>query len=369
MSRENMPRLEIGDRVAKVPIIQGGMSVGISLAGLASAVANEGGIGVIGAAGIGAAEPDIRTNYKNANKRALSTEIRRARSLSDGLLGVNIMLALSDWDEMVLTSFDEGADFVFIGSGLLLRPPPTLDLVELNKQGTKIIPVISGAKGARVLFTYWAKNYDYVPEAIVIEGPKAGGHLGFRKEDLDKPENRLEEMIPQVVELIKPFEERFDKRIPVIAAGGIFTGADIWEIMKLGASGVQMATRFVGTHECDASIKFKEAYLNSSKDDIMIIDSPVGMPGRAIRNQFLEDVSAGKKVPFLCPWKCLRTCDYRESPYCIAEALLHAKEGKFEDGFAFAGENAYRVNEIVSVRELMDTIADEYDRASKGLPV
>ncbi|HDL86141.1 MAG TPA: nitronate monooxygenase, partial [Candidatus Acetothermia bacterium] len=216
---------------------------------------------------------------------------------------------------------------------------------------------------AKIIFQHLVKRYQHVPDAVVVEGPLAGGHLGFKKEEIDNPEYSLDKLVPAVIETIEPFEQQFGKNIPVIAAGGIFTGADIAKFMQLGAQGVQMATRFVATDECDASTEFKEAYLRCRKEDLVIIDSPVGLPGRAIRNEFLDDVSAGIKKPFKCPWKCLKTCDYRTSPYCIARALTNAKKGEMNDGFAFAGSNAYRVDKITSVHELIESLLEEYEKA------
>ena len=170
--------------------------------------------------------------------------------------------------------------------------------------------------------------------------------------------------MPEVISVIKPYEDEFDKCIPIIAAGGIYTGADIYKYIQLGAQGVQMATKFVTTYECDASIKFKEAYLKCQKDDLMIIDSPVGLPGRAVRNKFLEEVSSGIRKPFKCSWKCLKTCNFKKAPYCIALALANAQQGKLENGFAFAGSNAYRADKIISVKELIANLLEEYEKAS-----
>ncbi|MGA1792761.1 MAG: NAD(P)H-dependent flavin oxidoreductase [Thermoplasmatota archaeon] len=363
LTRNELPSLKIGEKTARIAIIQGGMSVGVSLAGLAAAVADAGGIGVIGTAGIGSTEPDIHTDYAAANRRGLQREIRKARRNTDGLIGVNIMMALSDYDAMIKISLEEEVDFIFIGAGLLLRLPDTLSIEEIKSSKTKIIPVISSAKGVSVMFKYWSRFYDHVPDAVVVEGPMAGGHLGFTKEMIEDPAYALENIVPEVIEEVKPYREQYKKGIPVIAAGGIYTGADIHKFLKLGADGVQMATRFVATHECDASIKFKQMYINSNKDDIVIIQSPVGMPGRAVNNEFLEAVAQGQKMPFSCGWKCLRTCDFRTSPYCIAVALVSAKEGRLDRGFAFAGANAYRVDRLYTVKELIDILSNEYDEA------
>lgn len=355
-----IPSLRIGELQAKIPIVQGGMSVGISLSGLASAVANEGGIGVIGAAGIGMLEPDFSTNFKEANKRALRKEIRKARKMTKGIIGVNLMVALSDFDELLLVAIEEGVDLVFLGAGLPLKVP----FDGLKKASTKVVPIVSSARAASIIFRYWTKRYNHVPDAVVVEGPLAGGHLGFKKEQINDPNYSLEKIVKEVISVIKVFEEQFNKKIPVIAAGGIYSGTDIYRFIRMGASGVQMATRFVATHECDADIKFKEAYINCRKEDLIIIDSPVGLPGRAIRNKFLDEVSSGVRKPFKCPWKCLKTCDFRKTPYCIALALTNAKRGNLDEGFAFAGANAYKVDKIVSVKELIETLLMEYEKAA-----
>ena len=312
-----LPKLKIGEIELKVPLIQGGMSVGISLSRLASAVANEGCIGVIGAAGIGMLEPDFSTNFKEANKRALRKEIRKTRENTDGIIGVNIMVALSDFYDLVMVAFEEGADLIFLGAGLPLELPISLPLEKLKEVLSKIIPIVSSARAAKIIFQYWERHYNQIPQAVVVEGPLAGGHLGFKKEQLNNPDYALEKLIPEVISILEPFEQQYNKSIPVIAAGGIYNGTDIYKFIKLGANGVQMASRFVTTYECDASEAFKEAYIKCKKEDIIIIDSPLGLPGRAIRNKFLNDVIAGIKKPFSCPWKCLKPCDFRIAPYCI----------------------------------------------------
>lgn len=355
-----MPALQIGDWRADVPIVQGGMGVGISLSGLVSAVANAGGIGVIATAGIGQFEPDLDTNFKEANKRALRKEIRKAKSKTDGIIGINIMVALSDFDELVQCSIEEGANILFLGAGLPIRLPETLELDKLGELSTKFVPIVSSGKAAKIIFRSWAKQFNHIPDAVVVEGPLAGGHIGFKREHIDDPGYALEKLLPEVIAAVKPYEEKFGKNVPVIAAGGIYTGADIHKFIQLGAQGVQMGTRFVATDECDASEGFKDAYLKCGKDDIVIIDSPVGLPGRAIRNNFLERVSSGIKESFVCPWKCLRSCDFKNVPYCIALALTKAKLGNMGEGFAFAGANAYRVNEIMPVKELIEILAGEY---------
>lgn len=356
----DFPQLKIGDLIAKIPIIQGGMGVGISLSGLASAVAREGGIGVIAAAMIGMGEPDIGSNYREANIRALERELRTAREKTSGILGVNIMVALTNFSDMVKTSIKEGADIIFAGAGL------PLDLPSYLKDGakTKLVPIISSARAASIICKKWLSKFNYLPDAFVVEGPKAGGHLGFKPEQLDAPEFALEVTVPQVLQAVREFEEKSGRPIPVIAAGGVYDGEDIKKFLDMGAAGVQMGSRFVATHECDADPKFKEAFVRAREEDIQIINSPVGLPGRAIMSSFLEDVKNGLKKPFKCPFHCISSCDYTTSPYCISLALVNAKKGLLKHGFAFAGKNAYRIDAIVSVKELIESLRQSYQRAT-----
>lgn len=353
-----IPNLRIGDLIARIPIIQGGMSVGISLSGLASAIAEEGGIGVIGTAGIGMMEPDFGNNFLEANIRALRKEIRKAREKTKGIIGVNIMVALTNFADMVKTSIEEKIDIIFSGAGLPLDLPKYLT----KGSRTKLVPIVSSGRAARIIAKNWIDKFNYIPDAFVVEGPLAGGHLGFKKEELDNPTITLEERLKEVINEVKILEEKYDKEIPIIPAGGIYDGKDIAKFLKLGIAGVQMATRFVATEECDADFNFKKAYLDSKKEDIVIIKSPVGLPGRAIRNEFLESVEKGEKKPFKCTFHCIKTCDYINTPYCIALALINAKKGVLKSGFAFAGANAYRVNKIVSVKSLINELVNEVEQ-------
>jgi len=361
-----LPELHFGDQIAKLPIIQGGMGVGISLSGLATAVANEGGVGVIAAAMIGMGEPDVAKNPAEANMRALRDEIRKAKErMTQGLLGVNIMVALTNFADLVRTSMREGADVIFSGAGLPLDLPKYLreefpgDLTE--KARTKLVPIVSSGRAAAVLCKKWLSRYDYLPDGFVVEGPKAGGHLGFKPEEIDNPDFQLEKILPEVVEAVKPFELETGRRIPVIAAGGIYTGADIAKYLEMGASGVQMGTRFVATYECDADQAFKQAFVDARREDVTVIKSPVGMPGRAIFNEFLLAVREGRKKPFKCPFHCIKSCDFTTTPYCISQALVSAKKGILKHGFAFCGENVWRVDKIMSVKELMGGLKQEFE--------
>ena len=356
-----MPTLRIGDLIAKLPVIQGGMGVGVSGVSLVAAVAGEGGIGVLSAACPGIGTVGYRDNPVARSIETLKHEIESVRAKTNGILGVNIMVATSDFSEMVKAAIESKVDIIFSGAGLPVDLPGYLT----KGAKTKLVPIISSAKAASVLLRRWISKYQYPPDAFVVEGPMAGGHLGFRKDQLDDPEYALQKLIPEVIEAVKPYEESTGKHIPVIAAGGIYTGNDIREFLGLGAEGVQMGTRFVTTAECDVSDAFKDSYIQCNVDDIAIIDSPVGMPGRAIRNEFLESVENGTMHPVNCPYHCIRTCDVAGSPYCIAMALLNAKNGNMKRGFAFAGQNAYRATEITSVHELIESLKSEYAKGNE----
>ena len=351
-----MNTLKIKDLIARVPIVQGGMGVGISLSGLASAVANAGGVGVISSAGLGVIYNEFSKDYNLASIHGLREELRKAREATKGIIGVNIMVALSNFADLVRTSIEEKADIIFSGAGLPLNLPSFLK----EDSTTKLAPIVSSARALKVICRRWIGEYGYVPDAVVVEGPKAGGHLGYSNEQLNDPAYSLEAIVPEVVAAAREIGEQNGCYIPVIAGGGIFTGEDIHNIMALGADAVQMGTRFVATEECDASPLFKQNYIDAKEEDIEIIQSPVGMPGRAIHNSFLEKVKQGLKQPKACPFNCIKTCDVTHSPYCIMLALYNAYKGKMENGYAFAGSNAWRCDNIMSVKELMDTLQAEY---------
>lgn len=356
-----MKALKIGELRIPVPIFQGGMGVGISLSGLASAVANEGGVGVISCAGLGLLYKDFSKNYLSASIYGLKEEIRKTREKSLGIIGVNVMVAMTNFTDMIKTCISEKVDIIIAGAGL------PLDLPSFLKKGslTKLVPIVSSARAARLLCEKWKSAYDYLPDAVIVEGPKAGGHLGFKSEQIGDDNYSLEKLVPEIVSELRTFEEKYNHPIPLIAAGGIYTGEDINNIMKLGASGVQMGTRFVTTHECDAPQAFKQAYINAAEKDIEIITSPVGMPGRAILSGFIKKVKEGKKQPAKCAFKCIRTCDISKSPYCIIMALINALKGNFEHGFAFAGSNAFRATEVSSVKEIFQSLLKEYKESRK----
>ncbi|MBW2080560.1 MAG: nitronate monooxygenase [Deltaproteobacteria bacterium] len=324
------PPLTIGDVTVPIPIIQGGMGVGVSMAGLASAVARAGGIGIIASVLIGMNEKDFHKDPRGATYRALEKQIRLAKKTApNGIIGVNIMVALNDYEETVRIAAKAGVDLIISGAGLPLRLP------EFIPEGcnTKLVPIVSSGRAAKIICRRWDLHFSHLPDAIVVEGPKAGGHLGFKAEDIDSSENYIENLVPQVIEAVKPFEQKGGRAIPVIAAGGIYTGEDIYKFIQMGAAGVQMGTRFVATHECDASDKFK---------------------------QVIEKAEAGEKRPLRCVCKCIKTCNYPDTPYCIGMALINAQRGNINSGFVFCGSNVWRVNKIVSVQELMDDLVQGY---------
>lgn len=349
--------LLIGDLMVKTPIVQGGMGVGISLSGLASAVANEGGLGVISAAALGMVRKG-NASVEN-NVAAVKEEIKKARERTTGVLGINIMVALSDFAETVKAAIEGKIDVIFSGAGLPLNLPSFLP----ENSKTKLVPIVSSGRAARVISRRWREKYHYIPDAFVLEGPLAGGHLGFCPEHIADPAFCLENLLQDVLKVTQSIEKETGHHIPVIPAGGIFSGADIKHFFQLGASAVQMGTRFVATEECDADKAFKEAYIHCTKEDIHIIQSPVGMPGRAIVNSFLREVKQGKKKPLCCSFHCIKTCKEQESPYCIFRALTSASKGNLKNGFAFVGANGYKVKKIISVKELFETLSQEYQNS------
>ncbi|MCX5781890.1 MAG: nitronate monooxygenase family protein [Elusimicrobia bacterium] len=351
-----LPDLKIGDLRANPPIIQGGMGVRISLANLAATVANEGAIGTIAAALIGGTKSHMKMDeFKNADTKELIAQIRKARSMTKGIIAINVMAGLTNYAELSTAAAKEGIDIIFSGGGLPLNLPK---LVKGTK--TKVAPIVSSGRTADIICRNWIRKYNHAPDAIVVEGALAGGHLGFSLEELSDETKtpKLEDIVVDVINVAKKFEKESGKKIPVIAAGGIYDGKDIAKFLKLGASGVQMATRFVCTNECDVSQEFKNAYIKAKKEDICIINSPLGMLGRAIKNEFLEKAKRGE-IKFECRYQCIKPCIPDKSPYCIGDALVNAANGNLKDGFVFCGANAYRINKIVPVKELIRELVTE----------
>ena len=346
---KKLPPLKIGNLEIKVPIIQGGMGIGISLSGLATAVALCGGVGVISSANIGFDEPDFRGNTVEANIRALKKNITEAISKSKGAggaIGVNIMCAISNYEEYVKASIEAGVHMIISGAGLPMGLP---GICEGTK--TKLIPIVSSARATGLIFKTWAKRYNRLPDAVVFEGPSAGGHLGYKPDDIPQAQEDFYETIKEIKREI----EAHDKDIPLIVAGGIYTREDIDKVMECGANGVQMSTRFVTTVECDADIRFKEAYIAAKEEDIVIVKSPVGMPGRAIKNKFVERTMQGRIPPEYCN-DYIVPCKAATTPYCITQALVNAAKGNLDEGLIFCGTNAYKEDRIRTVKEIFDEL-------------
>lgn len=347
--------LVIGDLIAEVPLIQGGMGVGVSLSSLAGAVAAEGGIGVISTAQIGYREPDFDTDPIGANLRAIKTEIQKARQIAKGgILGVNIMVATRKYEEYVKAAVDAGIDLIISGAGLPMDLPKLVGSAK-----TKLAPIVSSVKSAQVIMRYWWKKYNRLPDAVVIEGPLAGGHLGFHKDQLEDIEGlHYDDEVKSIIEKVNETAAEHGTDIPVIMAGGVYTRDDMEHYMEMGASGVQMATRFVTTYECDADDAYKQTYIDTKKEDIVIVQSPVGMPGRAILNSFMKKAKEGQ-IPHGKCHLCVSTCNPAQTPYCITDALVNAVKGKVDEALLFCGSNAYRATKLEHVKDIMDEFRPE----------
>ena len=366
--------LVIGDLTVDKPVIQGGMGVGISLHRLAGAVAKAGGVGLISAAQIGFTEPDFAEHPEEANARAIHKELKLAREIApEGVIGFNIMVATKHYDRWVKEAVKAGADIIVSGAGLPVTLPEHVKEAYEEMGGeperrVKLAPIVSTAKSANVICRLWDRKYHMAPDLVVIEGPLAGGHLGFSLEQLsqygadtkDVPATydraAYDEEIKAILKVVKGFGDKYGVKVPVVVAGGIYTHEDLLHQLELGADGVQVATRFVTTEECDAPLAYKEAYIQAKKEDIVIIKSPVGMPGRAIYHPFMAQVAAGNRPPIPKCYRCLEHCDIAKIPYCITQALVNAAEGDEDHALLFCGSNAYRAEGISTVAAVMDAL-------------
>lgn len=348
-----MENLQIGEKKTKIPLIQGGMGVGISLGRLAGSVAKAGGIGIISTAQIGYRESDFDQNPELANLRAIEQEMKKARSISkDGIIGYNIMTALKGYADHVKAAVRAGADLIISGAGLPVDLPALV-------QGSvvKIAPIVSTARSAQVILKYWDRKYHKTADLIVAEGPLAGGHLGFTEAELEKWDRESYGVeFQRICTVVKQYEEKYNCRIPVIAAGGIYDRKDVEEMENLGADGVQVATRFVTTEECDADVRYKQAYLNAEKEEIAIVKSPVGMPGRAILNPLMKRVMLGEKIEHSPCHRCLAKCNPLQIPYCITDTLIAAVKGDTHNGLLFCGANAWKADKMETVEEVVASL-------------
>lgn len=342
--------LKIGDLVAKVPIVQGGMGVGVSLSNLAGSVAACGGVGIISTAQIGYMEPEYDKKPVETNLSAIKKYVDKAREIAKGgIIGVNIMVATKYYEEYVKEAVKAGVDLIVSGAGLPTSLPA---LVENTK--TKIAPIVSSVKSAKVICKLWDKHYGKTPDMVVIEGPKAGGHLGYSLEELETiTDEKYEKEILEIKKLVETYEAKYDKEIPVVFGGGVYERSDMEHYLNLGLNGVQMGTRFVTTYECDASEAYKNTYIEAKKEDIRIVKSPVGMPGRAIYNKFMENASVENFKLRACH-QCISTCKQKDIPYCITDALVNAAKGNVNEALLFCGEKAYKATKLEHVSDIFE---------------
>ena len=350
--------LTLAGRALTVPILQGGMGVGVSLGGLAGAVAACGGMGCISTADTGYREPDFEKDPVSANRRALAEEIKKAKEIAGGagIVAINAMVATQNYADAVKTAVKAGVDAIVSGAGLPLELPGLV-----GKADVALAPIVSSGRAAKLILRRWAKAFGRTADFVVIEGCKAGGHLGFAEEDLLAGScQTLDEILPEVLAEVKPFEEQFGHVIPVFVAGGVYTGEDMAHYMKQGAAGVQIATRFIPTYECDASQAYKDVLLNASAEDVRIIHSPVGMPGRALNTPLVQKLAEGMRFPPKRCARCLKGCNPAQVPYCITHALIEAVKGNVEEGLFFCGANVGRLDKMRSVRALMDELMNEW---------
>ncbi len=357
--------LKIGKHTIKHPIFQGGMGLGISWDKLAGNVSKEGGLGIISTVGTGYYDnkkyskqlienrPFSEKDFYN--KEALIKIFENARKIcGDAPLGANVLYAINDYGRVVTDSCEAGADMIITGAGL------PMDMPEYTKDfpDVALIPIVSTGRAFRLIAKRWEKRYGKIPDAVIVEGPLSGGHQGFKYEDCFKEENQLEHLIPDVREAV----DKWDKNIPIIAAGGIWNKEDIEKFISLGANGVQMGTRFALTYECDASDTFKEILLNAKKDDILLMKSPVGYPARGVRTKLIEKVEKREGPKIKCISNCVFPCHKGEEAkkvgYCIADRLADAYTGEEETGLFFSGAYAYKADKLIHVKDLIKELTE-----------
>jgi len=347
-----LKELKIGSLTAQIPIIQGGMGIGVSLSNLAGAVASCGAVGVISAAQPGYNWDGFFSNPLRANLNALTYHIKKAREAAKGgIVAVNIMCAISHYADYVKCCVENKADLIISGAGL-----PT-NLPELVKgSAIKIAPIVSSVKAADLLLKIWQRRYGKTADMVVVEGPKAGGHLGFSLDELEKfdsGEIDFDNTLNDILHCVSEFEQRSDTKIPTVFGGGIYDKTDALHYLELGCSGVQIATRFVATEECDAHENFKMAYVNANESDVAYVKSPLGLPGRALKNKFFNDTQLEDSAVDKC-YSCISSCNPIKTPYCISKALISSVNGKVNDGLVFCGKKVDKIKEITTVKKLLN---------------
>lgn len=357
---KNGRSLVLGEKVLDIPVVQGGMGVGVSLSNLAGAVAKEGGIGIISTAQIGFNEPDFETDTLSSCLRAIRSHIVKAKEIAcgSGLVGVNVMTALKNYREHVQEAVRCGADIIVCGAGLPVDLPAIVSeaCTKFCVKKPCIAPIVSSARAAKILLKHWADRYGETADLIVVEGPKAGGHLGYAPKEAAEPDSvDFDNIVKSVIDCKREYEERFDKKIAVAAGGGISSKQDAEHIFSLGADAIQVASQFVATAECDADERYKQAYVGAKKEDIVIIQSPVGMPGRALRNSFVRNIEQ-KRLPVKKCLSCLSKCNPAQIPYCITDALIRAVKGDVENGLIFCGAEIGEIKKISTVKNVIEEL-------------
>lgn len=350
--------MKLGNRELALPLIQGGMGVGVSMGGLAGAVAAHGAMGTLSTADAGWNEPDFAAHPQQANLRALRREVQRAKRLAAGagLVAVNAMVATRQYADSVRTALEAGADAIVSGAGLPLELPALAEGFE-----ALLAPIVSGPRAAQLICRTWAKRYGRVPDFVVLEGCQAGGHLGFEEADLLSGRcTPLSRLIPEVLAALRPFEEKFGRAIPLFCAGGVATGAEMARCTRLGAAGAQLATRFIATEECDAGQGYKDVLLAARPEDLRIIHSPVGMPGRAVNSPLVQRLAVGMRQPPAHCSGCIKSCRPAETPFCITHALIEAVKGNWEEGLFFSGSRVDLVDRMRTVPDLIDELMKEW---------
>ena len=350
--------MKLGNRELALPLIQGGMGVGVSMGGLAGAVAAKGAMGTLSTADAGWNEPDFAAHPQQANLRALRREVQRAKRLAAGagLVAVNAMVATRQYTDSVRAALEAGADAIVSGAGLPLELPALAEGFD-----ALLAPIVSSPRAAQLICRTWAKRYGRVPDFVVLEGCQAGGHLGFEEADLLAGRCApLSQLIPQVLAVLRPFEEKFGRAIPLFCAGGVATGAEMARCTRLGAAGAQMATRFIATEECDASQGYKDVILAARPEDLRVIHSPVGMPGRAVNSPLVQRLAAGLRQPPAHCSGCIKSCRPAETPFCITHALIEAVKGNWEEGLFFSGSRVDLADRMRTVPDLIDELMKDW---------
>ena len=345
-----LPKLKIRNFETKFPIIQAGMGVRVGNSTLAAETANLGGFGTIASVGLGDIEKS-KSNFEAESNRVLVEEIRKARSLTNGNgpIGINAMFAMSNYDSIIKAAVDENIDFILSGAGLPIHLPKIVGDADVA-----LIPIISGGRALKIILNAWKRKYNRKPDAIIVEGPKCGGHLGFAYQQLENPENcSLEILYTEVKEVMDAFGY---SDIPLIAAGEATSREEIEAFIKMGYDAVQVGTYFIATEEAGMDVKSKNVYVNAKSEDVVVIQSPVGLPVRVLKTPLVKRVLDGNKEKFGCPYRCLRTCDPKKAPFCIAKALLSTWSGDVHNGLYMTGCNVDNVKEIIPLKKFFDTL-------------